>query len=195
MKKLEEMSLAELWALFPIQLCPYDPQYPQWYQQQKRSLEAIFPERRRIHHIGSTAVPGLLSKPIVDILLETDTPGSEICRRLACAGWRCMSRQEQPELRLSFNLGYLETGWAERVYHLHIRRGGDWDELYFRDYLLANQEAAAAYGRWKASLLPQYTHDRDGYTAAKTEIVARYTALGRQMFEGRYLPEHFEKEQ
>jgi len=65
------LSLEELWKLFPIELKEYDPQYSKWYKEIKNELVAILGDSiLRISHIGSTAVEGLLSKPIIDILLE-----------------------------------------------------------------------------------------------------------------------------
>ncbi|MGM0498943.1 MAG: GrpB family protein, partial [Bacillota bacterium] len=71
-KSLSEMSLEELWQLFPIILKEHNPEYKNWYLEEKFNLTAVLPEKNigRINHIGSTAVPGLLAKPTVDILLE-----------------------------------------------------------------------------------------------------------------------------
>ena len=71
-KRLEEMSLEELWRLFPVILKEYDPAYPVWYEEERSRILKIVGKENifRISHIGSTAVTGLLSKPTVDILLE-----------------------------------------------------------------------------------------------------------------------------
>lgn len=81
--------------------------------------------------------------------------------------------------RLSFNKGYTEDGFAERVFHLHLRRSGDNDELYFRDYLIAHPDAAKEYEKLKLSLWKPYEHDRDGYTEAKAELVKEYTSKAK----------------
>lgn len=71
-KQLSEMSNNELWALFPIILKDYNPDYPLWYSEEKAVLINIVGEEniKRINHIGSTTVPGMISKPTIDILLE-----------------------------------------------------------------------------------------------------------------------------
>lgn len=190
-KPLSALTLEELWQLFPILLRDHNPQYPQWYREEAAALSrAVDPDAvARMEHIGSTAVPGLLAKPTVDILLEL-SPGcdiGELQQDLAAAGWMCMNSQTTPALQLDYNKGYTPEGFAERVFHLHIRALGDPDELYFRDYLRANPPVAAAYAELKRGLLQSYEHDRDGYTAAKTTFVREHTAAARAQFGGRYL--------
>ena len=94
-------------------------------------------------------------------------------------GWVCMAGGET---RLSFNKGYTPEGFAQRVFHLHLRFAGDADELLFRDYLRAHPEIAKEYEALKLSLWKPYEHDRDGYTAAKTLFVEKVTAAARVCF-------------
>ena len=68
---------------------------------------------------------------------------------------------------MSFNKGYTEEGFAEKVFHLHLRYFGDNDELYFRDYLNERPDIAEKYEQLKLSLWKKYEHDRDGYTEAR----------------------------
>ena len=77
----------------------------------------------------------------------------------------------ESETRISFNKGYTPAGYADKVFHIHIHLPGDNAEIQFRDYLIAHPESAKAYEALKLSLLPKYRHNRDGYTAAKTEFV------------------------
>lgn len=186
-KRLEEMTLKELWQMFPIVLKPYNQQYACWYREMAEKLKAIFDgtDDVRIYHIGSTAIPGLLAKPIVDILMEF-MPGRNlgwIKERLNAAGWFCTLESSK---RLSFNWGYTPDGFAECVYHLHVRYWGDHDALYFRDYLLAHPDTARKYGELKQKLAGPYKHDRDGYTRRKTDFVDKYTQEGKREFAGRY---------
>lgn len=87
-----------------------------------------------------------------------------------------MSEDDQ---RMSFNKGYTDNGFAEKVFHLHLRRIGDHDELYFRDYLNLHPGIAREYEKLKLGLWKQYEHNRDGYTDAKTEFVKKYTAKAK----------------
>jgi GrpB-like predicted nucleotidyltransferase (UPF0157 family) len=76
--------------------------------------------------------------------------------------------------------GYSVHGFADKVFHLRVRYKGDWDELYFRDYLRTRKDIAEKYAQLKLSLISQFEHDRDGYTKAKAEFVKRYTQLARK---------------
>lgn len=98
-------------------------------------------------------------------------------------GYICMAEEEK---RKSFNKGYTAEGFAEKVFHLHLRYAGDCDELYFRDYLQEEREAAKAYERLKLSLWKKYEQDRDGYTAAKTAFIREYTEKAKERYQGRY---------
>ena len=77
--------------------------------------------------------------------------------------------------RIDLNKGYTEDGFAERVFHIHLRHSGDHDELYFKRYLNEHPDTAAEYEALKLFLWKQYEHNRDGYTAAKGEFVKRVT--------------------
>jgi len=183
------MSLQELWELFPIVLQSHNPQYKNWYEAERQNiLKAIgINNADRINHIGSTAVEGLLAKPIVDILLEIkeDCNTALISEHLLQDGWLLMSENFNP-LNLVFNKGYTNDGFAEKVFHLHVRCRGDWDELYFRDYLITHPEIAVVYGYLKQNLSKDFEHDRDGYTKAKSEFILECTSIARQEFPSRY---------
>lgn len=180
MKRLEDMSLSELWELFPIVLVPHNPAWAAWAREEIAHLKELFAGvRATFHHIGSTAVPGIWAKPIVDIIVEVaDSKLLAAARsRLASAGYLLMSESSS---RASFNKGYTPRGYAERVFHIHLRLTGDTDELCFRDYLLAHPDVAKDYEALKLSLWKDYEHDRDAYTAAKTPFVTRHTPLSKK---------------
>ncbi|MEG1980665.1 MAG: GrpB family protein, partial [Victivallaceae bacterium] len=87
-----------------------------------------------------------------------------------------------------FYKGYTPDGFAAEVFHLHLRNPGDWDELYFRDYLRLHPEIADEYAVLKAELAVKYKFDRDAYTLAKGDFIRRQTAAARIEFPGRYQP-------
>ncbi len=179
-KKLSEMSLEELWQLFPILLTEYQPCWKEWYMEEAALLERILPAEQIIciSHIGSTAIEGIWAKPIVDILVEIEKVSyfSLVRERLTETGYLCMSESDR---RMSFNKGYTENGFAERVFHLHLRQAGDNDERYFCEYLKKHPAVAKEYEKLKLGLWKQYEHDRDGYTKAKTEFVKQYTCKAK----------------
>ncbi len=181
-KKLSEMTLEELWTLFPIILTEHRPEWKAWYLEQEARLRTLLPADALagVHHIGSTAVPSICAKPIVDILIEVraGTDFDAISQRLTADGWILMSRAPG---RYSFNQGYTENGFAEKVFHLHLRTQGDCDEILFRDYLLSHPDEAAEYERLKLRLWKQFEHDRDGYTEAKGGFIRRCTGAARAL--------------
>ena len=174
-KKLSEMTLEELWRLFPIELVPHDAKWSEQFAREKTVLAQFFPSAR-ISHIGSTAVKGIYAKPIVDILLETDCVFLDVRALLEQNGWICMS---ESQTRLSFNKGYRPQGFAEEVFHLHVRRFGDCDEVYFCRYLNANPHVAKEYEKLKLQLWKKFEFNRDAYTDAKTEFVQKYTSIAK----------------
>ena len=185
-KALSDMTLEELWELFPIVLTEYNEIWDEWYAKEQKRLVAILPpENIKIHHIGSTAINGIWAKPIVDILVEipASLPMDSIKELFIKNGYICMS--EQPN-RCSFNQGYTSQGFAKEVFHLHLRYKGDNDELYFRDYLNGNPPLAKQYEELKLSLWKKFEHDRDGYTFAKTSFIVEQTEKAKQYYGHRY---------
>lgn len=184
-KELSEMSIEELWELFPIVLTEHQAFWKQWYLDEESTLKKILPSDIRINHIGSTAIETIWAKPIIDILVEI-TIGTDLNRIkeiIIQDGYLCMS---QSSTRISFNKGYTKNGFAEKVFHLHLRYMGDNDELYFRDYLNEHLKIAKEYEGIKLNLWKRYEHNRDGYTSAKTDIITKYTREAKQIYGNRY---------
>lgn len=180
-KKLSEMTLEELWQLFPIFLTEHKPCWADWYSEEKKLLQGILPPVTEYYHVGSTAVKGIMSKPIVDILIVVFTPDelTQTAKLLQENGYIVMSISEK---RISLNKGYTQKGFAEKVFHLHIRLKGDTEEIFFKDYLNAHPAVAKEYEALKLELWKKYEHDRDAYTNAKTDFVTKYTELAKQDF-------------
>lgn len=173
------MTLEELWELFPVVLSPHRPEWKEWAVCEIESLRKILSDFYPvINHIGSTAVPGIRAKPIVDILVEIsgDCDWNKANALMEAEGYICMSVGSG---RMSFNKGYTPNGYADKIFHVHFNIKGNNDEIYFRDYLISNPDIAREYEKLKLSLLPKYRHDRDGYTEAKSKFVAKFTRLGK----------------
>lgn len=173
-KELSEMTLEELWRLFPIFLVKPQSHWKAWFEEESRILRAILGPDAQIHHIGSTALETIWAKPIIDILVEIPGDLEAAKESLERNGYLCMSSGKD---RISLNKGYTKRGFAEKVFHIHLRRPGDNDELYFRDYLRQNPQAAKEYEALKLSLWPKFEHDRDGYTEAKGAFIQKCTAV------------------
>ena len=185
-KALSEMTIEELWELFPVILTEYKEIWTSWYADEYKRLASILPSGIiRISHIGSTAIGGIWAKPIIDILVELPMSFSmeNVKEILVQNSYICMSEQLD---RKSFNRGYTSEGFAEKVFHLDLRYCGDNDELYFRDYLNENPLLAKLYEKLKLSLWKKFEHDRDGYTYAKTSFIVKQTDKAKKHYGDRY---------
>ncbi len=184
-KKILEMSLEELWQLFPIYLTEHKEYWNDWYVKEEAFLKSLLNQPARISHIGSTALCSIWAKSIIDILVEVPEECSllRIKDLLVNNGYLCMSQSAH---RISFNKGYTEHGFARKVFHLHLRYMGDNDELYFRDYLMEHGDIAKQYEKMKRKLWKEYEHNRSAYTDAKSDFVKKYTSEGKVVYKNRY---------
>ena len=184
-KKLSEMTLEELWKLFPIVLTEHRACWSEWYTEEEAFLKNKLPQIERISHIGSTAIGSIRAKPIIDILVEVSKNHrlADYKDLIVESGYICMSETAS---RISFNKGYTEKAKLEYGNRYQIAAGGDNDELYFRDYLMEHADTAREYEKLKLSLWKQYEHNRDGYTSAKTDFVQMYTEKAKLEYGNRY---------
>lgn len=171
-KELSEMTLDELWQLFPIFLTEHKVCWKEWFDDEKKVLESFLPDDCIISHIGSTAIDNIWAKPIVDILIEVSDEVDFLVVKSAFLenGYVCMSEDDN---RISFNKGYTKDGFAKKVFHLHVRHYGDNDEIVFRNYMNRHPETAKEYEKLKLKLWKKFEHNRDGYTQAKTEFISK----------------------
>jgi GrpB-like predicted nucleotidyltransferase (UPF0157 family) len=120
----------------------------------------------RIDHIGSTSVPGLAAKPIVDIQISVADFEPLDAFRLPLEGLGYVFRADNPELTKRY---FREAAGQPRT-HVHVRQRGSWAEqfaLLFRDYLRSNADEADHYGNFKRVLAAKYVTERERYTDAK----------------------------
>lgn len=182
-KPLEEMTNEELWQLFPIILSAHNPAWISSYLKEEAVLEVVVGIRNivRMNHIGSTVVPNLIAKPTIDILLEIkdETDTELLASNIQSIGYTYSEQPNNPAPHVMFKKGYTPQGFVGQVYHVHVRYGGDWDELHFRNYLLAHPDLADEYGALKLELQKKHERDRDAYTNAKTDFIERITRLAR----------------
>lgn len=186
-KSLSEMTLEELWNLFPIFLVQHQEHWKDWYIEEEKRIHNFLPsiDKLMIHHIGSTAINEIWAKPIIDILVEIPDNLSMnwIKEFLVGNGYICMAQEKN---RMSFNRGYTNEGFAEKVFHLHLRYLGDNNELYFRDFMNDHSVLAKQYEEMKLSLWKKYEHDRDGYTNAKGQFISECTKRAKSEYMNRY---------
>lgn len=186
-KDLSEMTLQELWERFPVFLVAHDDRWERYYEEIETLLKGVLAGDpvERISHIGSTAIAGIRAKNIVDVLVEVskDSDIEEAAEAMEKNGFIRMSAEAD---RISLNRGYTKEGFAEKVFHVHLRYAGDNDELYFRDYLNENPPIAQEYEKMKLQLWKRFERDRDAYTNAKTEFIKKWTSEAKRVYGGRY---------
>lgn len=182
---LNDLTLEELWALFPISFVLHDIKFEKNYINEKRLLETLLENYiKRISHIGSTSIKNIKTKPIVDILIEVNQKDFQAIKTILLKNdYLLMSEQDN---KISFNKGYTINGYDENVFHIHIKNYGDCDELYFRDYLIDYDDIAKQYEKLKEELYNTYSPNRDLYTAGKSSFIKKIIELAKLEYKDRY---------
>jgi GrpB-like predicted nucleotidyltransferase (UPF0157 family) len=152
----------------PIEIVEYDPSWPACYIAESERLAPLLPDLR-IDHIGSTAVPGLAAKPVIDMIALVDNLDANIAR-MQRAGYHLPERFNANLIHRRF-LCYPSASY--RTHHLHlVDEREDIDRcLRFRDSLRGNPQLAAEYAALKRALAARYREDREGYTNAKSTFI------------------------
>lgn len=163
-----------------VEVVEYDPNWPLQFEQEKQHLYTDLPDDLviRIEHFGSTAVPGLAAKPIVDMLIEvTDVDyGKRVIPEILepqgydCF-WRPLGNINEPPY---YTWCIKRDGAGQRTHHLHFVSEHFKDhDLRFRDILRDNKKAAAEYAALKLELSRKHERNRIDYTMAKGEFIKR----------------------
>ncbi len=172
----------------PVKIADYDPNWPKLFEKEKKLiLGAVGNIVVGIEHIGSTAVPNLRAKPIIDILVAVNhlSDANNCIEPLQMIGYEYHPGHEAqiPERRFFGKGGPLK----EQHYHLHmVELTSDfWKRhLLFRDYLRAHPEVAQEYQKLKKQLALEYGRNREGYTEAKAPFIESIVARARIENEG-----------
>lgn len=182
---IENMSLEELWDLFPIIFVENKDSFKNIYLEEENNLKSLLGnDIKRISHIGSTSIKNIKTKPIIDILIEINFDNKDnIKDNLLKNGYILMNENTN---KISLNKGYTINGYADKVFHIHLKNYGDCDELYFRDYLNENEQKAKEYEKLKLELYNKYKPNRDLYTKGKTEFINEIVNLAKEKYKDRY---------
>lgn len=165
----------------PVIIVDYDPAWPQAFVQEHKRIAGALANVAGvtgIEHVGSTAVPGLAAKPIIDIMIGVRklADGERGVGPLVGLGYEYLG--EYGVLgRLYFRKG------SPRSHHVHlVQHGGDfWERhLLFRELLREQSDLRDQYAALKRALAEQYRANREGYTEAKTSFIQSALAQGRE---------------
>jgi GrpB-like predicted nucleotidyltransferase (UPF0157 family) len=172
----------------PIVIVDYDPGWPALFEAEKTLVnQTVGPTLLRIEHVGSTGVPGLAAKPIIDLMagLNSLADAAQTVGPLKSIGYEYIPEYEDhiPERRF-FRKADTSGGNWNITHHLHMVEisSSFWQaHLLFRDHLRAHPDDARRYEQLKRDLAERFGSDRDGYTDAKTEFIESLIERARQL--------------
>ena len=173
-----------------VAVMPYDPRWLILFEEEKQHLLRCLPPElvRRIEHFGSTAVPGLPAKPIVDILVEVtdlDETRQRIVPILETQGYDYFWRPSWGDNVPPFYAWFIKRGReGNRTHHIHMVEDHfeHWNRLFFRDYLLEHPDVAQEYATFKLTLSQAHHNDRVAYTRGKTDFIVRVTEIAKEYY-------------
>ena len=154
-----------------VRLVPYQPAWAELFKQEAEALRnALGDHVVRVEHVGSTAVPGLAAKPIIDIAVAIESfEGAAACvGRMEQIGYEHKGEHGIPRRR------FFVKRDPDTTHHVHMNEPGsrDWENLIlFRDYLLEHPAAAEEYAALKLKLARRFPHDILGYRAGKADFI------------------------
>jgi GrpB-like predicted nucleotidyltransferase (UPF0157 family) len=170
-----------------VRLSPYQPVWQRLFKEEKERLQqAVGPYVLDIQHVGSTSIPGLVAKPILDIAIAVcDFEAATICIE-PIEGLGYVYRGEFGIPRRH----YFAKG-EPRTHHLHMNEIDSVDyenQILFRDYLIRHPDVAQAYAALKLDLARRFPADRDAYLAGKAPFIEHVLALARVAKTGKAEP-------
>ncbi|WP_329869825.1 GrpB family protein [Streptomyces sp. SP18CS02] len=155
----------------PVEIMPYDPAWPAMFARWGTCLRvALGDAAARIDHIGSTSVPGLAAKPVIDIQISVVSLEATDAFLRPLTEMGLVYRADNPEQTKR----YFREPPGQRRTHVHVRRLGSFSEqfpLLFRDYLRCHTAAANEYAAAKKHCAAEFRNDRPGYAQAKDAFV------------------------
>ena len=155
-----------------VEVVPHNPNWPMLFQSEAGKLAAILGEEvLAIHHIGSTAIPDMSAKPIIDILVavhhiaKIDGFNEKMMR---------LGYQPKREFGISGRRFFIKGRDSVRTHHVHVFQAGNPEilrHLSFRDYLIAHLKEAQAYGHLKEDLAGMFPDDIESYIEGKESFL------------------------
>lgn len=173
-----------------VGVVPYNPRWPEIFEQERVHLLSCIPTDLigRIEHFGSTAVPGLSAKPIVDILVEVtslEETKKRIVPILEEQGYEYFWRPSWGDDTPPFYAWFIKRDKnGNRTHHIHMVEKDfvHWERLFFRDYLIEHPDTAREYGELKEKLSKAHHNNRVVYTEAKTSFIKTITEHAKRHY-------------
>ncbi|CEG56102.1 bifunctional GrpB family protein/GNAT family N-acetyltransferase [Legionella fallonii] len=154
-----------------VEVVPYNPLWPQMFAEEaQRIKQALGTNCIEIHHIGSTSVPGLSAKPIIDILpvVHDVLTVDQAIKAMEAIGYSAKGEYGIPFRR------YFQKGHTDRTHNVHVFAKGNSEierHLLFRDWMKAHQQDRDAYATLKIALAEQFPNDINAYCLGKDEFI------------------------
>lgn len=185
--KISHGTVENILATYPVMLKEYDPEWAVIFEEEKEKILHTAGESiEEVFHFGSTSIPGMISKPTVDMLviLKKDIDLDAFCKCMTDAGYLCTKYPDKTKKRkncMNFVVPYTVDGVDQYKCYIHIRENDvPRPELLFATYLREHPEVAKEYGELKQKLALCYGDNRQEYMMAKTEFVEKYTCLATE---------------
>jgi GrpB-like predicted nucleotidyltransferase (UPF0157 family) len=156
-----------------VEVVPHDPRWRDAFDAEaKRVAAALGPDAVAIHHVGSTAIPGIHAKPVIDLLVEVRDVAAIDARSamMESIGYEVMGEYGIPGRRYFRK----DDPRGTRTHQVHAFLAGSGEverHLAFRDYMIAHPADAQRYGELKRKLAEQYPRDMDGYMDGKDGFI------------------------
>ncbi|MEQ8478788.1 GrpB family protein [Fulvivirga sp.] len=178
-KTLYDLTKEDWNTLFPVKLHDHNPEWKMIFNQEKEAiLDKLGDTVLRIEHFGSTSIPNIKAKPYIDIIIEIEKEklfDEDIISKLSELEYTHFKVPERKGIDsyMSFGKGYNLEGENGQIFHIHMCPNDNvmWNQLNFRDYLIANPERAKAYEKLKMELAAKYVNDRGNYMLSKTDFI------------------------
>lgn len=149
----------------------YNPNWKDMYKEESEKIENMLNDIIiDIHHIGSTAIPGIKAKPVIDILVEVKNIEGvdQYNHKMKELGYEAMGEYGIPKRR------FFRKGENKRTHHIHIFQTGNEEierHINFKEYLIAHPDKAREYSKLKEKLSNKYTYDVKNYTNSKSDFI------------------------
>ena len=169
-----------------IELHPYDPAWPEAFEREREVVAPILDAKAlRIEHMGSTSVPGLPAKPIIDVIVLVRDLKEALAAVPALEATGYSYWADNPDKTKLFLVRGLPPA-PHRTHHLHIYSDAAEVErhLLFRDHLRAHSDIRDAYIALKTELAARFRNDREAYTAHKADFIASVVAAAKAAVPG-----------